>query len=50
MTPLLGFAQDEDTVGGVCTVAGTAILPATDGAWALLKSDGTNWVIMQRGT
>lgn len=22
--------------------AGTAILPATDGAWALLKSDGTN--------
>ena len=31
------------------TTAGTAILPATDGAWALLKSDGTNWVIMQRG-
>jgi hypothetical protein len=29
--------------------AGTAILPATDGAWALLVSDGTNWVIMQRG-
>jgi hypothetical protein len=27
--------------------AGTAILPATDGAWALLRSDGTNWVIMQ---
>ena len=27
--------------------AGTAILPATDGAWALLKSDGTNWIIMQ---
>jgi hypothetical protein len=29
--------------------AGTAILPATDGAWALLKSDGTQWVIMQQG-
>ncbi len=26
--------------------AGTAILPATDGAWAILQSDGTNWVIM----
>jgi len=31
------------------SVAGTAILPATDGAWAELLSDGTNWVIMQRG-
>jgi parallel beta-helix repeat protein len=30
-------------------VAGAAILPATDGAWALLRSDGTNWVVMQRG-
>jgi hypothetical protein len=29
--------------------AGTAILPATDGAWAQLKSDGTNWVIMAQG-
>ena len=29
--------------------AGTAILPATDGAWAKLVSDGTNWIIMQRG-
>jgi len=27
--------------------AGTAILPATDGAWATLVSDGTNWEIMQ---
>jgi hypothetical protein len=26
--------------------AGTAILAATDGAWATLVSDGTNWVIM----
>ena len=31
------------------TAAGTAILPATDGAWALLVSDGTNWIIMQKG-
>lgn len=30
--------------------AGTAIVPNTDGAWALLKCDGTNWVVMQRGT
>lgn len=32
------------------TTAGTAILPATDGAWALLESDGTNWIVMQRGS
>jgi hypothetical protein len=31
------------------SAAGTSILPATDGAWAHLRSDGTNWVIMQRG-
>lgn len=30
--------------------AGTAILPATAGAWSTLVSNGTNWVIMQRGT
>lgn len=30
-------------VGGA---AGTAILAATDGAWATLKSDGTNWQII----
>jgi len=29
--------------------AGTSILPATDGAWATLYCNGTNWVIMQRG-
>lgn len=29
--------------------AGTAILPATDGAWALLESDGTNWITLQKG-
>jgi len=26
--------------------AGTAILPATDGAWATLVANGTNWEIM----
>lgn len=29
--------------------AGTAILPATDGAWAFLVSDGTTWNIMMQG-
>lgn len=28
------------------SVAGTAILAATAGKWAMLQSDGTNWVIM----
>ena len=30
--------------------AGSAILPATAGAWAWLVSDGANWVMMARGT
>lgn len=30
-------------IGGA---AGTAILPATDGAWAILQSDGSNWIIL----
>jgi len=30
-------------VGGA---AGTAILAATAGKWALAKSDGTNWQLM----
>lgn len=29
--------------------AGTAILAATAGKWAMLVSDGTNWVIMAAG-
>jgi hypothetical protein len=29
--------------------AGTAILPASVGAWATLYCDGTNWVIMAKG-
>ena len=32
------------------TGTGTGILPATAGAWALLVSNGSNWVIMQRGS
>ena len=28
----------------------TPILPATDGAWARLRCNGTNWIIMSRGT
>jgi hypothetical protein len=32
------------------TSAGTAILPGTAGAWAALQSNGTNWVVMARGT
>jgi hypothetical protein len=29
--------------------AGTAILAATAGKWAMLQSDGTNWVVMAQG-
>jgi hypothetical protein len=29
--------------------AGTAILPATAGAWATLQSDGINWITMAKG-
>jgi hypothetical protein len=29
--------------------AGTSILPATDGAWATVASNGTNWVIISQG-
>lgn len=30
--------------------AGTALLPATDGAWCTIVSDGTNWIIMASST
>lgn len=33
-------------VGGA---ASTAILPATDGAWATIQSDGSNWIIIASG-
>lgn len=29
--------------------AGTAILAGTDGEWAILVSDGSNWVVMAKG-
>lgn len=29
--------------------AGTAILPATAGRWAILVSDGSNWIVMSQG-
>ncbi len=32
------------------TATGAAILPATDGAWALLESNGAAWVVTARGT
>lgn len=32
-----------DVIPLTSATAGTAILPATDGAWCILKSDGTNW-------
>lgn len=35
-----------DVAPSTSDTAGTAILPATDGAWADLVSDGTSWVIM----
>ena len=41
-------ANNVIAIGG--GAAGTAILPATSGAWAILVSDGANWNIMCRGT
>jgi hypothetical protein len=32
------------------TTLGTAILPATDGAWSTLYCNGTDWIVMARGT
>lgn len=42
---LVSAASDVAPIGS--TTLGTAILPATVGAWATLVSDGTNWVVMQ---
>ncbi len=41
---LVSAASDVAPIGSA--TPGTAILPATVGAWATLVSDGTNWVIM----
>lgn len=35
-----------DVVPQISATAGTAILAGTDGAWAMLQSDGANWIIM----
>lgn len=40
------ISASSNVVPSTSATAGTAILPATDGAWAMLVSDGTNWVIM----
>ena len=41
---LVSAASDVAPIGSA--TPGTAILPATVGAWATLVSDGTNWVVM----
>lgn len=42
---LVSASSDVAPIGSA--TLGTAILPATVGAWATLVSDGTNWVVMQ---
>jgi len=42
---LVSAASDVAPIGSA--TLGTAILPASVGAWATLVSDGTNWVVMQ---
>jgi len=44
---VISSASDVVPING--TAAGTAILPATAGAWAMLQSDGTNWIVMAKG-
>lgn len=39
-------SASSNVVPSTSPTAGTAVLPATDGAWAFLVSDGSNWVIM----
>ena len=39
-------SASSNVVPSTSATAGTAILPATDGAWAFLVSDGSNWIIM----
>lgn len=45
---LVSASSDVLPITGGSTL-GTAILPATDGAWATLVSNGTNWRILQAG-
>jgi hypothetical protein len=42
---LVSASSDVAPIGSA--TPGTAILPASVGAWATLVSDGTNWVVMQ---
>jgi hypothetical protein len=42
-------SASSDVVPVAGGAAGTAILAATAGKWALLQSDGTNWQIMMAG-
>jgi hypothetical protein len=42
---LVSASSDVAPIGSASL--GTAILPASVGAWATLVSDGTNWVVMQ---
>jgi hypothetical protein len=42
---LVSASSDVAPIGSA--TPGTAILPATVGAWATIVSDGTNWVVMQ---
>lgn len=50
---IAAFAVNSDA-SNVCPLTsatpGTAILPATLGAWAWLHCDGTHWIIMASGT
>lgn len=39
-----------NVVPNTTATAGTAILPATDGAWCMMVSDGTNWIRMASST
>jgi len=39
-------SASSNVVPRTSSTAGTAILSATAGSWAMLQSDGTNWVIM----
>lgn len=45
---VVSSASNVQPIGSISP--GTAILPATAGAWAILQSDGSNWIVMARGT
>ena len=49
-TPVAVTSNASNVVPQTTAAAGTAVLPATAGAYAVLQSDGTNWIIMESGT